>query len=57
MFLFCVTVGDEVSARDELDFLASKSECCLVIDGESLQVSSRRDVHIAQIHKQSFYSI
>lgn len=25
-------------ARDELEFLQSKLDCCLVIDGESLQV-------------------
>jgi phospholipid-translocating ATPase len=27
-------------ARDQLDFLQSKLDCCLVIDGESLQVPS-----------------
>lgn len=31
------SVRDPTAARDELDFLASKAECCLVIDGESLQ--------------------
>lgn len=27
-------------ARDELEFLQTKLDCCLVIDGESLQVRS-----------------
>ena len=27
-------------AQNELDFLQNKLDCCLVIDGESLQVSS-----------------
>jgi phospholipid-translocating ATPase len=49
-FLFCTSRGqllmvspvvsvktsDEV--RDQLEFLQSKLDCCLVIDGESLQV-------------------
>ena len=31
-----VKTADEV--RDQLEFLQSKLDCCLVIDGESLQV-------------------
>lgn len=34
---FLVKSGDEV--RDMLDFLQAKVDCCLVIDGDSLQVS------------------
>ncbi|RKO87631.1 hypothetical protein BDK51DRAFT_5631, partial [Blyttiomyces helicus] len=34
-------VSDPMQALDELDFLRGKSDCCLVIDGESLQVSIR----------------
>ena len=34
---FLVKTADEV--RHELDFLQNKLDCCLVIDGESLQVS------------------
>lgn len=33
---FTVKTADEV--RDMLDFLHAKLDCCLVIDGESLQV-------------------
>ena len=35
--LLSVRTSDEV--RDQLEFLQSKLDCCLVIDGESLQVS------------------
>ena len=34
--LLSVRTSDEV--RDQLEFLQSKLDCCLVIDGESLQV-------------------
>jgi len=34
---FAVKTAEEV--QDELDFLQNKLDCCLVIDGESLQVS------------------
>jgi phospholipid-translocating ATPase len=37
-FLRVRTVKSPAEARDELDFLATKLDCCLVIDGESLQV-------------------
>ncbi len=37
-----VQTQDQV--RDMLDFLQAKLDCCLVIDGESLQV--RREVHL-----------
>ena len=33
------TVKSPSEARDELEFLQTKLDCCLVIDGESLQVS------------------
>lgn len=37
MLYWClVKTSDEV--RDQLEFLQSKLDCCLVIDGESLQV-------------------
>jgi hypothetical protein len=34
--LSIVKTGEQV--RNELDFLQNKLDCCLVIDGESLQV-------------------
>jgi len=34
------TVKSPSQARDQLEFLSTKLDCCLVIDGESLQVSS-----------------
>lgn len=36
MYMYIVKTSDEV--RDQLEFLQSKLDCCLVIDGESLQV-------------------
>ena len=36
MIVRLVKTSDEV--RDQLEFLQSKLDCCLVIDGESLQV-------------------
>lgn len=33
-----MTVKSPADARDELEFLQSKLDCCLVIDGESLQL-------------------
>lgn len=35
-----VIVKTADQARDQLEFLQSKLDCCLVIDGESLQVRS-----------------
>ena len=35
---FAVKTAEEV--QNELDFLQNKLDCCLVIDGESLQVSN-----------------
>lgn len=35
------------AAKNELDFLQSKPDCCLVIDGESLQVSA---IHTSCFH-------
>jgi len=36
VYVIPVKTSDEV--RDQLEFLQSKLDCCLVIDGESLQV-------------------
>jgi phospholipid-translocating ATPase len=33
------TVKTVDAAREQLEFLQNKLDCCLVIDGESLQVS------------------
>ena len=40
MTLYAVKTSDQV--RFELDFLQSKLDCCLVIDGDSLQVRLTR---------------
>ena len=37
-------------ARDQLEFLQSKLDCCLVIDGESLQVCCHSGLHIQTTH-------
>lgn len=37
--LFHFTVKTSDAAREQLEFLQSKLDCCLVIDGESLQAS------------------
>ena len=34
----CFLVKNSDQARDQLEFLQNKLDCCLVIDGESLQV-------------------
>lgn len=39
MLFVIVKTSDE--ARDQLEFLQSKLDCCLVIDGDSLQVRSQ----------------
>jgi phospholipid-translocating ATPase len=36
LVLYSVKTSDEI--RDQLDFLQNKLDCCLVIDGDSLQV-------------------
>jgi len=36
--MLCLAVKTSDQVRDELEFLQSKLDCCLVIDGESLQV-------------------
>jgi phospholipid-translocating ATPase len=41
---YIVRTSDQ--ARDQLEFLQSKLDCCLVIDGESLQVRSYSGLHI-----------
>lgn len=38
MRIRCDSVKSPEQARDELEFLQTKLDCCLVIDGESLQV-------------------
>jgi len=38
MMDLCAIVKTSDQAKDQLDFLQSKLDCCLVIDGESLQV-------------------
>ena len=38
--ILCDVVRTSDQARDQLEFLQSKLDCCLVIDGESLQVRS-----------------
>lgn len=38
MVLKVPTVKTTDQVRDQLEFLQSKLDCCLVIDGESLQV-------------------
>lgn len=43
-FEFVVKTSDQV--RDELEFLQSKLDCCLVIDGESLQVRLSLDMYL-----------
>lgn len=40
-FLYTLIVQTPDEARDQLEFLQSKLDCCLVIDGESLQVRIR----------------
>lgn len=39
MYVACRTVKTSDEVRDQLEFLQNKLDCCLVIDGESLQVS------------------
>jgi phospholipid-translocating ATPase len=46
-----VKTGDEV--RHQLDFLQNKLDCCLVIDGESLQVSITKSAGNADLNWQS----
>lgn len=47
-FEFVVKTSDQV--RDELEFLQSKLDCCLVIDGESLQVLLSLDTYLYCAH-------
>lgn len=47
-FEFVVKTSDQV--RDELEFLQSKLDCCLVIDGESLQVLLSSDMFLCCAH-------
>lgn len=42
---YFAAVSTADAAKNELDFLQSKPDCCLVIDGESLQVRTRGNVH------------
>jgi len=47
-FGFAVKTSDQV--KDELEFLQSKLDCCLVIDGESLQVLLSLDTYLCPAH-------
>lgn len=37
-YFFLITVTNALDAQDELDLLRGKKDCCLVIDGESIQL-------------------
>lgn len=46
------TVKTSDEARDQLDFIVSKPDCCLVIDGDSLQVGLNNcDLNLHSIRK------
>ena len=51
--LFIVQTSDQ--ARDQLEFLQSKLDCWLVIDGESLQVCCHSGLHIQMTHSFMIY--
>ena len=51
-------VRSPAAARDELEFIQSKLDCCLVIDGESLQVRAsgrtvavKTEMSAADVHR------